>query len=260
MIFSHPSSPKTPVHTTVPKAACKNHSRVGYYQPVMGKLKDKLAGRFIVIDGPDGAGKSTQVDLLAAALRQEGLTICQVRDPGGTAIGEKIRSILLDRDHDKMTVQCELMLYMASRAQLAEQVIRPALAAGQCVLGDRYISSTAAYQGAGGMDGKSILSAGRIAVGKTWPDLTILLDLPAEQGLDRVRRKNASGPGALDRVESKDLAFHCKVRELFLKQAADDPRRFAIIDASGEVEHVHRRVVEVISTWPWPRRAGRKRI
>jgi dTMP kinase len=138
----------------------------------MGELVDKLAGRFVVIDGPDGAGKSTQLKLLAEHLRAAGLAVCEVRDPGGTAIGDRIRAILLDRAHGEMAVACELMLYMASRAQLAAEVIRPALSGGQCVLGDRYISSTIAYQGAGGMDAESVRQAGRIAVGATWPDPT----------------------------------------------------------------------------------------
>ncbi len=136
------------------------------------------------------------------------------------------------------------------------------------MLGDRYISSTVAYQGAGGLDSESILSAGRIAVGTTWPDLTLILDLPAERGLERVRGKTGGGPGALDRMESKNLAFHRKVRKLFLKQAADDPRHFAVVNASVDVEQVRRRIVEVLATWPWPpatarpvasprRRAGR---
>ena len=216
----------------------------------MGELASKLRRRFIVIDGPDGAGKSTQVEMLARALRAGGLNVCQVRDPGGTAIGEKIRAILLDRKHDEMSVRCELMLYMASRAQLAEQVIRPALAAGQCVLGDRYISSTVAYQGAGGLDTESILAAGRIAVGDAWPDLTIILDLPVALGLERVCAKHGK-PRGLDRMESKDLAFHRKVRELFLKQATDDSQHFAVIDAAGEIEQVHRQLMDVLAGWCW---------
>ena len=135
----------------------------------MDDLSKKLVGKFIVIDGPDGAGKTTQAMLLAEHLRAGGLEVRLVRDPGGTAIGDRIRQILLDRTHGEMAVECELMLYMASRAQLAAEIIRPALAAGQCVLSDRYISSTIAYQGAGGANPEAIRQAGRIAVGQTWP-------------------------------------------------------------------------------------------
>ncbi len=223
----------------------------------MSKLKTALAGQFLVIDGPDGAGKTTQADLLAEALRAEGLAVCQVRDPGGTAIGEKIRAILLDRGHDEMVVRCELMLHMASRAQLAEQVIRPALAAGQCVIGDRYISSTVAYQGAGGLDAESVLTAGRAAVGTIWPDLTILLDLPPEVGLNRAKSKTGPQAPAPDRVEAKTLAYHRKVREGFLKQAADDPAHFTVVDGSADVQQVHRRILEVLGGWKWDKGAGR---
>lgn len=223
----------------------------------MSELKTALPSRFVVIDGPDGSGKTTQVELLSAALRAGGVNVCQVRDPGGTAIGEKVRAILLDRGHDEMVVQCELMLYMASRAQLAEQVIGPALAAGQCVLGDRYISSTVAYQGAGGLDTQSVLAAGRIAVGATWPDLTVVLDLPAEAGLERTRRK--AGGGAQDRIEAKAIAFHRKVRELFLKQAADDPAHFVVVDGAPDAQQVHRRILDVLANWNWPKRPGRQR-
>lgn len=214
----------------------------------MGDLVDKLAGRFVVIDGPDGAGKSTQLKLLAENLRAAGLTVCQVRDPGGTAIGDRIRTILLDRAHGEMAVTCELMLYMASRAQLAAEVIRPALSAGQCVLGDRYISSTIAYQGAGGMDAESVRMAGRIAVGATWPDLTIVLDLPSDEGLARA----AAARGQHDRMEAKGLEFHRRVRELFLLQARQDPAHFAIVDAAGTVDEVHARIRQAVEKWATP--------
>lgn len=213
----------------------------------MGKLSDKLAGRFVVIDGPDGAGKSTQAKLLAERLRADGLEVTLVRDPGGTAIGDRIRQILLDRTHGEMAVECELMLYMASRAQLAAEVIRPALEAGQCVLSDRYISSTIAYQGAGGADADAIRQAGRIAVGQTWPDLTVILDLPSDAGLTRAGRADEH-----DRMEAKGLEFHRRVREVFLQQARQEPERFRVVDASGSIDEVHARLGLAIEDWTVP--------
>jgi len=201
----------------------------------MSDLAKKLAGRFIVIDGPDGAGKSTQVGLLADFLRAEGVDVRPVRDPGGTNIGDKVRAILLDNAHGEMAVRAELMLYMASRAQLVAEVVKPALAAGQCVLADRFVSSTGAYQGAGGLDAKAIRSVASVAIEGVWPDLTVILDLPPEAGLSRLPRK-------ADRMESKDLAFHRKVRELFLKQAERDPKHFAVVDAAGSAEEVQQRL------------------
>jgi len=210
----------------------------------MGRLASKLAGKFIVIDGPDGAGKTTQLKMLADHLRRCGVDLVQTRDPGGTAIGDKIRQVLLDRANDEMAVTCEVMLYMASRAQLAAEVIAPALRAGRCVLCDRYVSSTVAYQGAGGADVEAILAAGRIAVGAVWPDLTIILDIEAEAGLARL--KNAP-----DRMEARNLDFHRKVRQLFLKQAGEDPRRFAVVDAAGSPQHVQQRLREAIEKRNW---------
>jgi dTMP kinase len=205
----------------------------------MSLTGSKLAGKLIVIDGVDGAGKTTQLNLLADHLRRCGADVVQTRDPGGTTIGDKIRQILLDRAHDKMAVACEVMLHMASRAQLAAEVIAPALRAGRCVLCDRYVSSTVAYQGAGGADVEEILTAARIAVGKTWPDLTIILDIDPEAGLARL--KNAP-----DRMEARNLDFHRKVRDFFLKQAAGKPRQFAVIDATGSPDHVQQRLREAI--------------
>ena len=112
----------------------------------MSELADRLAGKFIVIDGPDGSGKSTQLKLLADALRSDGLEVTETRDPGGTAIGDKIRHILLDNDHTDMAIGCEILLYMASRTQLMHQTIAPAMDQGRCVLCDRWVSSTVAYQ------------------------------------------------------------------------------------------------------------------
>lgn len=214
----------------------------------MAELRDKLAGKFLVIDGPDGAGKSTQVSLLADWLDAQGVSLCRVRDPGGTAIGNRIRQILLDTAHGEMAVECELMLYMASRAQLAAEVIRPALRRGGCILSDRYISATVAYQGAGGVDPEAVIRAGRIAVGETWPDLTLIVDVDAEVGLRRLAEERTR-----DRMEAKGAAFHRRVREMFRLQAEREPNRFAIVDGSPSVQQVHEALRRVVEEWPWRR-------
>jgi dTMP kinase len=212
-------------------------------------FSQKLRGRFIVLDGPDGSGKSTQVRLLSAALVAKGVSCVAVRDPGGTAIGDKIRQILLDRSHDEMSVQCELMLYMASRAQLVSQIIRPAIEDGQCVLSDRYVSSTIAYQGAGGIPPAEVKAVADVAVGGLWPDLTIVLDLPPEVGFERISaRSGALGP-EFDRMEMKALEFHHKVRRLFLDQAAQSSDAFRVISAVGDVQQVHHRVMDALELW-----------
>jgi len=210
----------------------------------MNGLVEKLAGLFVVVDGPDGAGKSTQLRILADRLRAEGLAVHSVQDPGGTRIGGRIRELLLDPELAEMDVRCELMLYMASRAQLACEVIRPALAAGTCVLSDRYISATVAYQGAGGIDAGTVRQAGRIAVGQTWPDVTVLLDLSAEEGLAR-----AGKGGSHDRMEAKGLAFHRRVRERFLQQAREEPARFVVVPGAGTPQEVHERVWNAVQEW-----------
>lgn len=211
-------------------------------RPIVSAFPDKFAGRFLVIDGPDGAGKTTQVDLLADWLRERGAAVTRVRDPGGTPIGDRVRRILLDNDLAEMTPECETMLYMASRAQLVAQVVRPALAQGHCVLSDRYISSTIAYQGAGGMDPAAVRAVGEVAVGGLWPDLTITLDLSADDGLARL-------DGQPDRMEAKDPQFHRRVRELFLSQAAADPAAAVVVDAGGSIEQVHERIRRAVAEW-----------
>lgn len=211
----------------------------------MSDLAKNLAGKFLVIDGPDGAGKTTQQKLLAQWLRDAGVRVVETQDPGGTAIGDEIRRILLDGKHAAMSVATELMLYMASRAQLAEEVIRPALSRGECVLCDRWVSATIAYQGAGGADAEQIKTVARVAVGElAEPNLTLLLDLPAETGLQR-KGKDA----APDRMESKAVEFHRRVRELFAAQAEQYPQRFAVIDASEGTEDVQRRLRSAVEAW-----------
>jgi len=216
----------------------------------LGQIVAKLAGKFIVIDGPDGAGKTTQVDNVAGVLDDAGARVVTVRDPGGTDIGEQIRRVLLDPANTAMDVTTEMLLYQASRAQLVAERIRPALSAGATVLSDRFIGSTCAYQGlAGGLAIETILQVGRVAIGDCWPHLTILLDLPAEAGLAR------NGVGPPDRMEAKSVEFHRKVRRMYQRFAREGPRfadgsavpgLFELVDATGSVDQVQQRILEVL--------------
>jgi len=227
-------------------------------------LKEKLAGKFIVFDGPDGSGKGTQIRLLADALTRRGLEVVLARDPGGTEIGDRIRQVLLRHDLSKMDVRCETLLFMASRAQLAHEVIEPAVKAGKVVLCDRFISATCAYQGAAGYDIDRIIELGRLAVGSTWPQLTLVVDVPVEEGFRRTGRKphhagrqrqknNDAHQGLLlddiehDAMEARPLAFHRKVRQLFLHLPADYPGKVEVIDGSDSPEQVHERIMETLA-------------
>jgi dTMP kinase len=202
---------------------------------------ERLGGRFIVFDGPDGSGKSTQFERFARRCEEAGLPVCTVREPGGTAVGEQVRRILLDPANTEMGVRCEMLLYMASRAQLVEQIIRPALAQGSLVLADRFISSTLAYQGtAGGLDPEEIRRVGLVAVGETWPDLTIIFDVPAAVAATRISENR-------DRLEQRDAEYHRRVRQGFLDQAAAAPDSYIVIDASPDEDTVFAALVAELS-------------
>lgn len=224
-------------------------------------LVDKLRGKFIVFDGPDGSGKSTQRERFGEALTAAGGDVVHCKDPGGTFFGDEIRTILLHHDLAGMDVRCETFLFMASRAQLVGQVIDPALAAGRIVLCDRFISSTCAYQVAAGYDVEKVLTLGRFAVGDTWPDLTIILDVPPELGFERTGRqpKHAgrnrakhAGQGVLlddvqhDAMEARPLDFHRRVREAMLKLPDVYPKPVLIIDGSGQADAVHQSVCDAV--------------
>ena len=207
----------------------------------MGELAEKLAGKFIVIDGPDGAGKSTQLDMLASQLESLGVSVQRAVDPGGTDTGRKIREILLHRKDLSLSSMCETFLFMASRAQLVAEIIRPAIDAGRTVLCDRFISATIAYQGALGIDSDLLLRLGQIAAEETFPDLTIILDLSAEEGMERIGAKR-------DRMESRAMDYHALVRENFLalgKKTAY-PRPVVHLDATGDPDEVGAKVAEAI--------------
>ncbi len=188
-------------------------------------------GIFITFEGPEGSGKSTHSRRLSAFLRRKGHRVVFTREPGGTALGIQLRRILLDHRSGKMDPWVELCLYEACRAALVAQVIRPALESGAVVIVDRFQDSTWVYQGwAGGIDLKLVEQIGKVATGGLTPDLTILLDLPVSQGLARVRHPN--------RMESKPLSFHRKVRQGYLTLARREPRRFRVIQANRPLQEV----------------------
>ena len=200
-------------------------------------MKEKLKGKFIVLDGPDGCGKSTQAGLLVDWLNDKGLTTGRFRDPGDTAIGEKIRDILLNPEHLAMNTRTELLLYMAARAQLWSEKIAPAIKEGKCVVLDRWLSSTCAYQGyAGGFGIDKVIGIAEDCLERVWPDLTIILDVDLETAATRLDRQ-------LDRMEAKGDGYHKKVREGFL-QLSQDRKDFVVVDASPNIETVHRNVIE----------------
>lgn len=197
-----------------------------------------LAGRFIVFEGPDGSGKTTQFKRFAATARQARLEVTEVREPGGTAIGERVREILLDHAHHDMSLVCEMLLYMSSRAQLVEQVIRPRLAARHLVIADRFVSSTLAYQGAaGGIPEADIQAVARIATAGLVPDLIVVFDVDVQTAAKRLSP-------LLDRMEAKGTEFHTRVRESYLAQARNDPLRHLVIDATRTEDEVWRTLME----------------
>lgn len=201
-------------------------------------------GRFIVFEGVEGAGKTTQIQALADWLRQRGRQVLITREPGGSAIGAQIRQILLAPENHRLTTRAELMLYAADRAQHVAEVIGPALASGQDVLCDRYIYSTMAYQGYGrGLDAEAIEWLNDYATAGLRPDLVILLDLDPALGLARARQV-----GRPDRLEQEALDFHQRVRTGFLALAAADETRFAVIDASVPAQTVSLRLCEQVAS------------
>ena len=186
-----------------------------------------LAGKFIVFDGPDGSGKSTQYTRFAALARANGLSVAEIREPGGTDVGERIRDILLDPIHDEMSLRCEMMLYMASRAQVVEEKILPALKRGELVLADRYVSSTFAYQGAaGGLPIDEIQAVATAACRDAWPDLVVIFDVDQQTAASRLNP-------LLDRMEQKGAEFHARVRQGYLDEAARHPNHYTIVDATS---------------------------
>ncbi|QOJ14410.1 MAG: dTMP kinase [Planctomycetia bacterium] len=225
-----------------------------------------LAGKFIVVDGPDGGGKGTQLARLERSIAVAGGSVVRAKDPGGTEIGERIRHLLLLEENPGMDPRCEALLFMASRAQLIAEVVRPALEAGKTVLCDRFISATYAYQGAAGFPVEQVLTLGGMAVGGIWPDLTLILDLEPELGFSRTgrapsvsRRRSAALRGQMamfdgavvDAIEQRPIEYHRRVRQLFRSLPDRYPGRVVLIDASPDADRVEAEVQGALrSTFP----------
>ena len=193
---------------------------------------------FFSIDGGDGTGKSTQIELFCRWLEELGHEVVACRDPGSTDLGEAVRDILLQRHDLEIDRRSEMLLYMAARSQMVEQIIRPALQQGHTVVSDRYLLANVVYQGyAGGLDVGTLWEVGQVATAGLMPDLTIVLDVPADVAVGRIDRQ-------LDRMEQQGDAFHGRVRDGFLAEAARRPEQIAIVDASASIEEVQRKMQE----------------
>jgi dTMP kinase len=199
-------------------------------------------GTFITVEGGEGAGKTTMMERMAAWLAQRGREVVSTREPGGTELAEKLRGLLLDKNTVGLSGQAELLLMFASRAQHLAELIRPALGRGATVLCDRFTDATWAYQGGGrGLPLEDIAALERLVHGDLQPDLTVLLDLPVSQGLQRATRR-----GETDRFEEESAGFFERVRQAYLERAGAAPERFAVVDASAAVEEVWKQVEAVL--------------
>ncbi len=204
---------------------------------------------FITFEGIEGSGKTTQIELLIPVLQAKGYECVFTREPGATEIGNKIRAILLDAAHTTMIPLTELLLYEPDRAQHVHQVIKPALAANKVVVSDRFFDATTVYQGyARGYNLDLIQQIHQMVLGGLKPDLTLILDLPVHEGLERAwQRINSQSEGLPeDRFEKEAVAFHERVRQGYLTLANDEPDRFRLIDASRDEQAIHKEIAEIV--------------
>jgi len=199
-----------------------------------------MKGKFITFEGSEGCGKSTQSRLLYQYLKGKSYKVIYLREPGGTRISEKIRKILLDAKNDQMSAMAEMLLYMAARAQVVEEVVKPALKKGKIVICDRFLDSTLAYQGYGlGMDIKLIRGVGSFVAQGLKPDLTILLDLPVKEGLRYRHQKE-------DRIEKRSLGYHSRVRNGYLKIAALEPNRVKLVKVEADLGLTQKKIRRLV--------------
>ncbi|MFJ6077783.1 dTMP kinase [Pseudarthrobacter sp. NPDC092419] len=216
-------------------------------------MSTSRAGLFIAFEGGDGAGKSTQAARLAETLESRGLSVLRTREPGGTPIGEKLRSLVLDHGHGHIDARTEALIFAASRAAHAEQVIRPALERGRIVLTDRYIDSSVAYQGAGrGLGSEAVRTLNEWATSGLAPQLTVLLDV--EPGVGRSRR--TAGDAAEDRMESEADGFHAEIRAAFLKLAKERPEAYLVLPAHLPVDELAGRILARVDSLLGPDSRG----
>ena len=201
-----------------------------------------MSGLLITLEGPEGAGKTTNRAFLADSLQAQGIDVVLTREPGGSALGERIREILLTPSAEPMSVDAELLLMFAARAQHIEQVIKPAMARGAVVLCDRFTDATYAYQGGGrGVDQERIAELERFVQGALRPDFVLVFDLPVEVGLAR-----ASARGTLDRFEQEGLGFFNAVRQTYLERAKQAPERYVVLDAAQSLAQVQAQIQAVV--------------
>ena len=208
-------------------------------------------GRFITLEGGDGTGKSTQIAMLAARLREAGHTVVETRDPGGTEGAEVIRNLVLTGDPDRWDAMTSALLHFAARRDYVERLIRPALKRGEWVISDRFADSTIVYQGvAGGAGAGAIRALWQTALGEFKPDLTLVIDLPVEAGLERANgrmQRIEDSSSREDRYEKMGGDFHEIVRKAFLDIAAEEPGRCALINGSKDVDTVHEQIWAAVS-------------
>jgi dTMP kinase len=215
-----------------------NYDRFSDFEDKRGRRVTR--GPFLSLDGLDGTGKSTQCRLLAKWLRGQGYTVSECADPGGTPVGDVLRDLLLGRRHE-MALPCEMLLFMASRAQLTADVIRPALESGHAVVADRFLLANVVYQGhAGGLEPDQLWKIGAVATDGLLPDLTLVLDLPLEKAVARRARPD-------DRIESRGDDYQKRVREGFLAEARRSPEAIRIIDANQSADAVHQQICVEVS-------------
>lgn len=202
-----------------------------------------MRGKFITFEGGEGAGKSTQIKLLEAELKKRGIEVVLTREPGGTRLSEKVRSLLKDELEDPPCDRSELLLFLAARAQLVKNVIKPALERGAWVLSDRFSDSTFAYQGYGrGLDLKILRLANDFACDGLKSDLTLLMEISSEESLKRMRSRESATGTVADRIENAGDDFHARLRFGFKDLAAQEPERIKTIDASGTIEEVQEKI------------------